>query len=325
MRIWLGGFLTHHQPMSAARTISRKSSKAILLLVLISLSFIGSHYARLWLEPESSKTKNDIAQAGTRQRIIALSPSSVEIIYLLGLETQLVGVSRFSNYPPEAKEKPALGGYVDLHYEKLISLQPDCVILLKEQAALAVKLEQLGIHTINISHDDTEGITESINIIGNELGRPGKARQIVADINTTVDQQISEHQNMPNQPRVLISISRDTTADYPAQVIIAGSAGFHRELVEMIGARNAYQGSVAFPMLSREKLIELNPDVIIDLVNTETWNKLGKQRLLSQWNSYQELKAVSNQRVFIIHGDQHLIPGPRFPQTLEQFARAIHP
>lgn len=130
---------------------------------------------------------------------------------------------------------------------------------------------------------------------------------------------------MPDQPRVLISISRDTTADHPAQLIIAGSAGFHRELVEMIGARNAYQGSVAFPMLSREKLIELNPDLIIDLVNTETWNKLGKQRLLSQWHSYQELKAVSNQRVIIIHGDQHLIPGPRFPQTLQHFARAIHP
>ena len=188
-----------------------------------------------------------------------------------------------------------------------------------------MKLKQLGIHTINISHDNTDGIIESIKIIGNELGSPGKATQIVADINTTVDQQISEHQNMPDQPRVLISISRDTTADHPAQVIIAGSAGFHRELVEMIGARNVYQGSVAFPMLSREKLIELNPDVIIDLVNTETWNKLGKQRLLSQWNSYQELKAVSNQRVIIIHGDQHLIPGPRFPQTLEHFARAIHP
>ena len=311
--------------MSPARKQPRKAPRVILVTIAVVLSFIGCYYARLWLQPEAANQEQPASPYKDYQRIVALSPSSVEIIYLLGLENQLVGVSRFSNYPPEAKEKPGIGGYVDLHYEKLISLQPDCVILLKEQAALAVKLKQLGIHTINISHDDTDGIIESIKIIGNELGSPGKATQIVADINTTVDQQISEHQNMPDQPRVLISISRDTTADHPAQVIIAGSAGFHRELVEMIGARNVYQGSVAFPMLSREKLIELNPDVIIDLVNTETWNKLGKQRLLSQWNSYQELKAVSNQRVIIIHGDQHLIPGPRFPQTLEHFARAIHP
>ena len=311
--------------MSPARKPARESSRVILVTLAVVLSFIGCYYARLWLQPEPTNPEQHISPHNDYQRIVALSPSIVEIIYLLGLENQLVGVSRFSNYPAEAKEKPSIGGYVDLEYEKLISLQPSCVILLKEQATLAVKLEQLGIHTINISHDNTDGIIESIKIIGKELGHPDKARQIVAGINSAVSKQLSAYQNMPDQPRVLISISRDTTADHPAQVIIAGSAGFHRELVQMIGARNAYQGPVAFPMLSREKLIELNPDVIIDLVNTDTWNKLGKQRLLSQWHSYQELKAVSNQRVVIIHGDQHLIPGPRFPQTLKHFARAIYP
>jgi len=309
-----------------SRTANRRPDTCRLLLVVgvIIGVFLGSHIIRHQIR-QSGETSNLAKPSTAYQRIVALSPSIVEIIYLLGLEEQLMGVARYSNYPAEAKNKPSVGGYIDLNYEKLLKLQPDCIILLKEQASLAKKLAQLGIHTIIVNHDHTRGIIESIKIIGNELGSPGKATQIVTDINTTVDQQISEHQNMPDQPRVLISISRDTTADHPAQVIIAGSAGFHRELVEMIGARNAYQGSVAFPMLSREKLIELNPDVIIDLVNTETWNKLGKQRLLSQWNSYQELKAVSNQRVIIIHGDQHLIPGPRFPQTLEHFARAIHP
>ncbi len=309
-----------------SRTANRRPDTCRLLLVVgvIIGVFLGSHIIRHQIR-QSGETSNLAKPSTAYQRIVALSPSIVEIIYLLGLEEQLMGVARYSNYPAEAKNKPSVGGYIDLNYEKLLKLQPDCIILLKEQASLAKKLAQLGIHTIIVNHDHTRGIIESIKIIGNELGSPGKATQIVTDINTTVDQQISEHQNMPDQPRVLISISRDTTADHPAQVIIAGSAGFHRELVEMIGAHNAYQGSVAFPMLSREKLIELNPDVIIDLVNTETWNKLGKQRLLSQWHSYQELKAVSNQRVIIIHGDQHLIPGPRFPQTLEHFARAIHP
>ncbi|MGB2403069.1 MAG: ABC transporter substrate-binding protein [Akkermansiaceae bacterium] len=311
--------------MSPAQKQPRESSRVILVTLAVVLSFIGCYCARLWIDSGPAEPAHNTNQDHHYQRIIALSPSIVEIIYLLGLETQLVGVSRFSNYPPEAKEKPSIGGYVDLHYEKLISLNPDCVILLREQAALAVKLKQLGIHTISICHDDTDGITESIKIIGNELGHPERTNQIVSGIDSSVNKMISEHQNMPDQPRVLISISRDTTADYPAQLIIAGNAGFHRELVQIIGGCNAYQGPVSFPTLSREKLIELNPDVIIDLVNTETWNKLGKQRLLSQWNSYPELKAVKNQRVCIIHGDQHLIPGPRFPQTLEQFARAIHP
>ena len=309
-----------------SRTANRRPDTCRLLLVVgvIIGVFLGSHIIRHQIR-QSGETSNLAKPSTAYQRIVALSPSIVEIIYLLGLEEQLMGVVRYSNYPAEAKNKPSVGGYIDLNYEKLLKLQPDCIILLKEQASLAKKLAQLGIHTIIVNHDHTRGIIESIKIIGNELGSPGKATQIVADINTTVDQQISEHQNMPDQPRVLISISRDTTADHPAQVIIAGSAGFHRELVQMVGGSNAYQGSVSFPTMSREKLIELNPDVIIDLVNSDTWHNVGERRLLSQWQAYSELKAVSNQRVVIIHGDQHLIPGPRFPQTLEQFARAIHP
>ena len=293
--------------------------------MLIVLSFIASYCARLWLDPEPAKNSRHIPLENRYKRIVALSPSIVEIIYLLELEDQLVGVPRYSNYPAEAKDKPSVGGYIDLHYEKLISLQPDCIILLKEQASLAKKLEQLGIHTLSVNHDNTAGIIESINIIGDELGYSEKADQIVLNIDSAVNKQTSRHHHRPDQPRVLVSINRDTSADKPSQVIIAGNAGYHRELIGMSGGINAYQGPVSFPMLSREKLIQLDPDIIIDLVNSDTWNKLGKQRLLSQWNHFKELTAVKNQRVVIIHGDQHLIPGPRFPQTLERFANAIHP
>ena len=310
--------------MSPARKQPRKAPRVILVTIAVVLNFIGCYYARLWLQTQAANPEQHTSPCKDYQRIVALSPSIVEIIYLLGLDNQLVGVPRYSNYPPEAKEKQRIGGYVDLDYEKLISLRPDCVILLEEQAALSVKLEQLGIHTIVVSHDNIKGIIKSVDIIGNELGQATRALEIVSGINTAVIRQTSKHENMLNQPRVLISISRDTTADHPSQVIIAGSAGFHRELLHLIGTRNAYQGSVSFPMLSREKLIQLDPDIILDLVNTETWNKLGQQRLLDQWNSYKELKAVKHNRVVIIPGDQHLIPGPRFPQTLERFAHAIH-
>ena len=298
--------------------------RSLLVVSVIIGVFLGSHVIRNQMR-QGSETDSLGKQGPNYQRVIALSPSIVEIIYQLGLEAQLVGVPRYANFPPEAKNKPCVGGYIDLHYEKVLELAPGCVILLKEQAALAEKLEGLGIHTITVDHNHTRGIIQSISIIGNELGHQHKAAQIVRNIKTAIKKQTSPYRNISPKPRVLICINRDTTAKHPEQVIIAGSAGFHRELVQMVGGSNAYQGQVSFPTMSREKLIELNPDVIIDLVNSDTWNKVGKKRLLSQWHTYSELKAVRNQRVVIIHGDQHLIPGPRFPQTLEQFARAIHP
>lgn len=301
-----------------------RGPRLLLVAAIIIGTFVASHITRNHIR-QGNKIPTTTHQKDRHQRIVALSPSIVEIIYELGIQDQLVGVSRYAYHPPEAKHKPDVGGYLDLNYEKLLTLHPDCVILLEEQSQVAEKLEGLGIDTIIVNHNHTRGIINSIRMIGYELGHGKKAQQVVNEIEFMLDKTTSSHRNTPSSPRVLICISRDTSSSHPDRVIIAGNAGYHRELVEMLGAKNAYQGPISFPSLSREKLINLNPDVIIDLVNSETWNKLGKERLLSPWRAFSMLSAVRNQRVVIIHGDEHLIPGPRFPKTLEQFAHAIHP
>jgi len=91
----------------------------------------------------------------------------------------------------------------------------------------------------------------------------------------------------------------------------------------MAGGVNAYQGSIPFPPVSREKLLEINPDIIIELVNEKTWKSMGKTNLIKAWSSYPELKAVKNQNIIFLHENKHLIPGPRFVDTLEVFADVI--
>lgn len=317
-------------PATVTNTESPSHSKggfkprALLVTAVIGCIFLGSHILRQ-STGGSGGTGQQTRAPGSCQRIIALAPSTVEIVYQLGMGQRLVGVSRYANHPPEARQKPDVGGYLDLNYEQLLGLHPDCVILLEEQSKLAPKLAAMGIHTVSVNHNHTRGIIESILTIGRELGRPEAAQGLVADLEGRVEQLTAPHRNAPSPPRVLVCISRDTTSEHPSQLMIAGNAGFHRELVRMAGGVNAYQGSVSFPAVSREKLIALNPDLIIDLVNTATWEQTGGHRLRSQWSAFAELSAVRNGRVAIIHGDQHLIPGPRFDQTLEQFVRAIHP
>ena len=93
----------------------------------------------------------------------------------------------------------------------------------------------------------------------------------------------------------------------------------------MAGGTNAYQGSIAYPSISREKLLQLNPDIIIELISEDAWKDLGRTKLLQQWSVYSELQAVQNQRIIFLHENKHVIPGPRFVDTLEAFSRAIHP
>lgn len=303
----------------------RGSNRRLLSIMLaILVVFTGCHLLRLQSEKINSSGKLRQPE-GSYQRIIALSPSIVEIIYELGLEDRLVGVSRFANYPPQARDKPSVGGYLDLHMEKVLGLDPDCVLLLKEQELLRARMHQLGIGTITVDHSDTNGIVESIHTIGRELGHNGKAEDLARAIQTRIRQLSLKHSDVNTKPRVMVCVDRDTSAPHLQNVVIAGSAGYHRELVEMAGGRNAYEGPIPFPSLSREKIIALQPDVIIDLVNTETWHKTGRERLLAPWYVLRETQAVRHKRITILHGDQHLIPGPRFPETLQQIARAIHP
>lgn len=77
------------------------------------------------------------------------------------------------------------------------------------------------------------------------------------------------------------------------------------------------------PPEAREKLIHLNPDIIIDLVRADTWNQQGEEQLLKQWSAYPEIHAVKNKQIIILHQPKHMIPGPRFVDTVEAISQKI--
>lgn len=297
--------------------IENKNYKSVILIALVVIIFIATYCLRLALD---NSVRNSHPQHEQSQRIVALAPSLVEVVYQLELDDQLVGVSRFCKYPADAATKPIVGGYLDLDFEAVLKLKPDYVILLEEQKLTAERLNQLGVRTIMVDHASTDGILSSIELIGNNLGKNTEAKTIVQNLQARI-QSIPRHTQ--EKPRVLVCISRDTTSSHPDRIIAAGNAGVHQEYITLTGGINAYQGNIAFPAISREKLIQLNPDVIIELVDEETWKNLGKEKLLQQWAAYSELKAVQNQNVIFLYENKHVIPGPRFVDTLEAFAAAI--
>ena len=303
--------------MKPSTTSKFPSSRAIILVVAVALIFAGSYFVQRTFDPPPKD------QPQSYQRIVALSPSAVEIIYQLDLNNTLVGVSRFCRYPEDASTKPVVGGYLDLDFEALLRLEPDCVILLNEQHLLVERLDQLGIKTISLDHASTNGIIDSIDALGNTLGKQSEASVITQDILNRIEKVTAQSQSISTKPRVLVCINRDTTSAQPDRIIAAGDAGVHQEYITMAGGINAYQGSIAYPSISREKLIEMNPDIIIDLIPEDTWKSIGKAKLLQQWSHYHELRAVSRQQIYFVHENKHMIPGPRFADTLEVFAQAI--
>ena len=69
------------------------------------------------------------AIAAPPARIVSTAPSITEVLYSLGLGNRVVGDTTFCRYPPEARNKPKVGTYLDPNLETIASLHPDLVII----------------------------------------------------------------------------------------------------------------------------------------------------------------------------------------------------
>lgn len=106
------------------------------------------------------------------RRIISLAPNITEILYYIGLGDRVVGVTRFSNYPPEVKDKPVVGSYIDLNVEKIIDLAPDLVIGTVDgnRKKVVDLLEQAGIPVFITNPTNIKGIISAITTVGRVCG-----------------------------------------------------------------------------------------------------------------------------------------------------------
>ena len=142
----------------------------VLLATILLLAGCGEHAAR---------TPHD------GLRVISMAPNVTEILYALGLSNQVAGVSKYSSYPPEAAEKPCVGGTYDPNWEMMIALQPDLVIGLDSQEEIAAQLKQLNIDFLGVPHEHINEILQSILIIGQACGVETKAQELFQTLEAT--------------------------------------------------------------------------------------------------------------------------------------------
>ncbi|MFC5049490.1 ABC transporter substrate-binding protein [Rubritalea spongiae] len=295
-----------------------KFTKIVVVLAVTLVAFWGSAV----FKRVAKDVQEESVERVEDEQIIAMAPSSGEVLFELGLGDQLVGVSRYMRYPKAAEGIPKIGGYLDVDLESLLGLEPTVVVLLKEQADLAKQLDGLGVQHMAVDHMSIGGIQESVKILGERFQKEAKA-QIVTE---SIQQAISEAENAGDgkgKLKVLISLGRSAGDGLIGTLTAAGAKGYHQELLKVIGVENAYQGGEAFPQLNREHLLRMDPDIIIDLFNSSDFRSLGEERILNDWQQLEELTAVKEGQVHVLGDDVHFIPGPRFVVTLQVIAEIV--
>ena len=250
-------------------------------------------------------------------RIISLSPSITEILFSLGLEEQIVGVSNHSDFPPQALAKPRVGSYINPSVERTISLNPDLILATAagNPREFVERMESLGLSVYTVFPKDFDGILRSISHIASITEREHWGGRVVREMMKR-KQRILQLTRGRNKPKVFLQIAT-------APIVTVGKGSFANDLISLAGGQNIAGGETAkYPRYSIEEVLVKAPDVIII---TSMDPKADSQKLAERWNQWKTIPAVKQGRVFVIDSDLVDLPSPRIIDGLEAIAGILHP
>ena len=194
-------------------------------------------------------------------RIVSLAPSITEILYDLGLGDQIVAVTTFCDYPPQALKKPKIGGYSNPSIETIIAMKPDMVVMIDDGNPVEIRdrLKKLKINTYVFRAKRLTELPQGIRDLGIALGIKDRAFKRANRIEKEIRQYARKSQKFsPHTARkkVLFIIQ-------PEPLIVAGPGTVIDDALKLLGLQNiAGNAASSYPKYSIEDVIRHSPDVI---------------------------------------------------------------
>ena len=249
------------------------------------------------------------------ERIVSLAPNHTETLYTLGLGDRVVGVTDYCNYPPEAADKPKVGGFSSVDLEQAVGLEPDLVLATHIHVAEIVPaLQEHGITVFVADPQTVLEVLETTRTIGQITGRDEAAETLVAQMQERIDAVQDRIKDAP-RPKVFWMLG--------PKLYTAGPESFINDLIVMAGGENvAADADTRWPQLTVESIIVKDPDVIV----LADHNYGETAEMVREWPGWDDVEAVQEGRIIELTDDDIVSrPGPRIVEGLEFLAQALHP
>ena len=254
------------------------------------------------------------------EKIVSLAPSNTEILFSLGLDDKIVGVSDYCDYPAAAKEKPKVGGFSTADVEKIVATEPDVIFVSNIHVnEILPALEQLGQTVVVIDPRNLDQVLDSFTLIGKITGTSTKAAQIVTSLSERIEKitDKTDELSSDDRPRVFYVMWHEPL------MTVGGDTRIH-ELIEKAGGTNIFADTEGYPTIELETLVEANPQVII----AGTGMGEGADAPFTFANTESRLaesEARKNDMIFEVNTDLVGRPTERMIDGFEQMAKMIHP
>jgi len=250
-------------------------------------------------------------------RIISLSPSITEILFSLGLEERIVGVSNHSDFPPQALAKPRVGSYINPSLEQVISLNPDLILATAagNPREFVERMESLGFSVYTVFPKDFDGVLRSISHIAAITGGEHRGAMVVQEMRMRKER-ILHLTRGRKRPKVFLQIGT-------SPIVTVGKGSFADDLISLAGGENIAGGErVKYPRYSIEEVLVKAPDIVII---TSMDPRADSHMLAEHWNQWKTIPAVKHGRIYVIDSDLIDLPSPRIVDGLEAIAGILHP
>jgi iron complex transport system substrate-binding protein len=277
--------------------------------VLLSLSLAAC--ASRTLRDELGR---DVTLPDHPHRIVCLAPSITDMVFAIGRGDDIVGITDYTKYPPEAQKKPSVGGVIDPSLEKLVSLHPDLVLAIGDlnPADLVRAIENLGLPIFVVRPDGLHDIYRSLANVGKAIDAEQQASALIARLQAreaAVRRQVAGK----NRPTIFFLLWADP-------IMTAGQGAFITELIETAGGKSVTADlSTKWPRLSLEAVLARQPEYLLLVEGSNV--TLESLRRRGNWT---RLDAVRNAKVFYAD-DRIELPSPGAFDALENLAAQFHP
>jgi len=249
---------------------------------------------------------------GSAQRIVSLTPGNTEILFALGLDKEIVGVTTYCNYPLQAISKEKIGDFSNPNVEKIIALKPTLILSTDfEQANVSKKLRSFNLNVYDVNPRNLLELYNAIITVGELTGKSKEARALADSIKSKIDSICENVSKKPKRPGIFVEINS-------SPLMTASNGSFIHEMVEILGKNIATGLPRPFCVVSQEFVIQKNPDVIILAGSTK------KDVFLGKFN-FKNVSAVKNNLVIDdVNPDMLVRPSPRVAEGIEALYERIY-
>jgi len=246
-----------------------------------------------------------------------LTPSVTEALFALGAGDRVVGVSRYCDYPPEAKERPKVGTFLAPVVEAVAALAPDLVLTSPSpgnyEPVSAMQRAGLKVVAVPEGSGSVAEVLGSIRAVAQTIGADGAAGRLITRIEAELARAARKAEGRPRVSAAVV-VGHDP-------LVLAGPESYLGELLARTGGANVADSlGGRWPRAGLEFLFAAQPLVIVDL-------SMGSEAaaVVERWRRLADLPAVKAGRVYFDASLVLLHPGPRLGNQAVLLSRFLHP